>query len=84
MDRLVNHARTIDLGEVDMRKQCDRKVATAVGCWEYPAETATKALGRREDLYQLHAYSSAFAAPVAARAYPAISVDLSIDERNSP
>ncbi|WP_172829663.1 5-methylcytosine restriction system specificity protein McrC [Microterricola viridarii] len=38
----------------------------------------------REDLYQLHAYSSTFEAPIAALAYPATSVDLPMDERNSP
>jgi 5-methylcytosine-specific restriction enzyme subunit McrC len=38
----------------------------------------------REDLYQLHAYSSTFAAPIAALAYPAMSDDLPPDERNSP
>ncbi|WP_104190617.1 hypothetical protein [Cryobacterium sp. Y82] len=38
----------------------------------------------REDLYQLHAYSSTFEAPIAALAYPATSVDLPMAERNSP
>ncbi|WP_419203151.1 hypothetical protein [Paenarthrobacter nitroguajacolicus] len=38
----------------------------------------------REDLYQLHAYSSTFEASIAARAYPATSADLPMDERNTP
>lgn len=38
----------------------------------------------REDLYQLHAYSSTFEAPIAALAYPATGVGLPVDERNSP
>lgn len=38
----------------------------------------------RDDLYQLHAYSSTFAAPLAALAYPASSDDLPLDEQNSP
>lgn len=38
----------------------------------------------REDLYQLHAYSSTFGAPLAALAYPAIDDVVPDDERNSP
>lgn len=38
----------------------------------------------REDLYQLHAYSSTFEASIAALVYPATSVDLPMDEQNSP
>lgn len=38
----------------------------------------------REDLYQLHAYSSAFAAPVAALAYPSITDQIPTDEQLSP
>lgn len=38
----------------------------------------------REDLYQLHAYSSTFKAPVAALAYPAISDEIPPEERHSP
>ncbi|WP_287162932.1 hypothetical protein [Rhodococcus sp. (in: high G+C Gram-positive bacteria)] len=38
----------------------------------------------REDLYQLHAYSSTFKAPIAALAYPSTSVELPTAERNSP
>lgn len=38
----------------------------------------------REDLYQLHAYSSTFAAPIAALAYPVIGDDVPLDERDSP
>lgn len=38
----------------------------------------------REDLYQLHAYSSTFNAPVAALAYPAITDEMPPDEHFSP
>lgn len=39
----------------------------------------------REDLYQLHAYSSTFGAPLATLAYPAIDDEaMPDDERNSP
>ncbi|MGO1971589.1 MAG: 5-methylcytosine restriction system specificity protein McrC [Propionibacteriaceae bacterium] len=38
----------------------------------------------REDLYQLHAYSSAFEAPIAALAYPSVSHEVPYDERRSP
>lgn len=38
----------------------------------------------REDLYQLHAYSSTFGAPLAALAYPAIVDEVPDDERDSP
>ncbi|MFE4079243.1 hypothetical protein [Paenarthrobacter sp. YIM B13468] len=38
----------------------------------------------RDDLYQLHAYSSTFEVPLAALAYPATSEDLPLDEQNSP
>ena len=38
----------------------------------------------REDLYQLHAYSSTFGAPLAALAYPAIDDEVPDFERDSP
>lgn len=38
----------------------------------------------REDLYQLHAYSSTFDAPVAALTYPAITDAMPTDEHLSP
>lgn len=38
----------------------------------------------REDLYQLHAYSSTFAAPLAALAYPVTSDEVPSEERLSP
>lgn len=38
----------------------------------------------REDLYQLHAYSSSFKVPLAALAYPAIDEEMPDDERDSP
>lgn len=38
----------------------------------------------REDLYQLHAYSSTFETPIAALAYPETSLGLPLDEQNSP
>lgn len=38
----------------------------------------------REDLYQLHAYSSSFKVPLAALAYPAIDEEVPDDERDSP
>ncbi|MDR6637078.1 5-methylcytosine restriction system specificity protein McrC [Paenarthrobacter nitroguajacolicus] len=38
----------------------------------------------RDDLYQLHAYASTFEAPLSALVYPATSVDLPLDEQNSP
>nr|WP_252199486.1 hypothetical protein [Brevibacterium sp. RIT 803] len=38
----------------------------------------------REDLYQMHAYSSTFGAPLAALAYPAVDGALPRDERDSP
>jgi 5-methylcytosine-specific restriction enzyme subunit McrC len=38
----------------------------------------------REDLYQLHAYSSTFESPLAALVYPAIDSEIPRDERDSP
>lgn len=38
----------------------------------------------REDLYQLHAYSSTFETPLAALVYPAIDSEIPRDERDSP
>lgn len=38
----------------------------------------------REDLYQVHAYSSTFGAPIAALAYPVVSDEVPLDEINSP
>lgn len=48
-----------------------------------------KRLGRtrgidREDLYQLHAYSSALNAPMAALVYPAVTDDIPAEEDHSP